>query len=63
MDINTIKVFIKDNKWPVLMGLFVYGLFLFFTFSGNRICDCVSTEKYSSNNNSRHVGVTRFYHK
>ncbi|MBC8643464.1 hypothetical protein H9W95_03305 [Flavobacterium lindanitolerans] len=32
MDINTIKVFIKDNKWPVLMGLFVYGLFYFLLF-------------------------------
>ncbi|RKS26414.1 hypothetical protein CLV94_1472 [Flavobacterium endophyticum] len=62
MDSSSIKNFIMNNKWSVLIGLFVYGLFLFFTFSGNRICDCVSTEKYSSNNNGR-VGITRFYHK
>jgi len=63
MDIYSIKNFIANNKWPVLAGILVYGLFLFFTISGNKICDCASTEKYSSNNNNGRVGVARFYHK
>lgn len=60
-----VKEFITNNKWPLLIGVAAYGMFLFFTISGNRICDCVSTEKVSSNaNNSGRVGgVSRFYHK
>ena len=58
-----IKEFFANNKWPILMGVAVYGMFLYFTISGNRICDCVSTEKTNSNTTSGRVGVSRFYHK
>ncbi|WP_177729786.1 MULTISPECIES: hypothetical protein [Flavobacterium] len=59
---DSIVSFIKNNKWSLLVALAVYLLYLQFIFSGNRICDCVATEKYGSSNGSRaHVG--RFYHK
>jgi len=57
------KDFIVNNKWPLLFGIVAFGMFLFFTISGNRICDCVSTEKYSSNTSRGHLGVARFNHK
>lgn len=58
-----IKTFFANNKWSILIGIAVYGLFLFFTFSGNQICDCVPTEKSSAQSSSSRAGVTRFYHK
>lgn len=58
-----IKSFFTNNKWALLIGVAVYGMFLFFTFSGNRICDCASTEKSNPNTTTNRVGVTRFYHK
>jgi len=60
--ILNLKNFINANKWAILIGLGVYAMFLFFTISGNQICDCVATEKSSSGTRS-HVGVNRFYHK
>ena len=55
--------FFINNKWALLVGMAVYGLFLFFTISGNQICDCATTEKSSPNSTSNRVGVSRFYHK
>jgi len=60
--ILNLKIFLITNKWAVLIGLGIYGLFLFFTLSGNQICDCVSTEKTNSGTRS-HATVNRFYHK
>ncbi len=60
--ILNLKNFIIANKSVVLLGLVVYAIFLFFTISGNQICDCVATEKSTSGTRT-HVGVTRFYHK
>lgn len=54
--------FIKNNIWPIAIGLVAYGAFLFFTYSGNRMCDCESTEKYNPNPGGR-TSVNRFYHK
>ncbi|SCY47432.1 hypothetical protein [Flavobacterium caeni] len=58
---NAIR-FIKQNVWAVLAGLVFYVTFLFFTFSGNRLCDCESTERYNPGQHSR-TSVNRFYHK
>jgi len=60
--ILNLKNFIIANKSVIFIGLVVYAMFLFFTISGNQICDCVTTEKSSPGTRS-HVGVTRFYHK
>ncbi len=56
------KQFLKYNKWALVVGLFVYLIFLWYSFTGNRFCDCTSTEKYNSKS-SNHGTANRFYHK
>ena len=53
--------FIKENYLILLIGFCFYGLFLYYTVEGNRLCDCESTENYKPT----HAGhtVNRFYHK
>lgn len=60
---NTIYKLIKNNLIAIALGLFFYLMFLYFTYSGNRICDCESTESYNPNRAGSHVAVNRFYHK
>lgn len=57
------KQFIVNNKWAIVFGLLVYTLFLGYSFTGSRICDCESTEKSNSGGSSGHSTVNRFYHK
>gem|GEM_PF-444667 len=59
---NIIK-FIKSNKWALLAGLFFYIVFLKFTFSGNRLCDCETTEKYHAAQSGSRTSINHFYHK
>lgn len=54
--------FVKENYLALLIGLFFYGIFLYYTIEGNRLCDCESTEDYKPTN-SGHSSVNRFYHK
>ena len=54
--------FIRGNIWLIVVGLVVYASFLIFTYSGNRMCDCETTEKYNPTQNGR-TSVNRFYHK
>lgn len=54
--------FVKENYLALLIGLFFYGIFLYYTVEGNRLCDCESTEDYKPTN-SGHSSVNRFYHK
>ena len=58
---RTIINFIKENIWMVIAGLVVYASFLFFTYSGNRMCDCETTDSYQPAHNR--TSVNRFYHK
>ncbi|MCC9072154.1 hypothetical protein LNQ49_11235 [Flavobacterium sp. F-65] len=53
--------FIKNNLAAVVIGLFCFIAYLYFAYSGNRICDCETTEKYSTSGNRS--SVNRFYHK
>lgn len=53
--------FIKLNYLPLLVGLFFYGIFLYYNYTGNRICDCETTENYRPNTSGR--TVNHFYHK
>ncbi|MRX39166.1 hypothetical protein GJU43_07765 [Flavobacterium sp. LC2016-23] len=53
--------FIKNNIAATLIGLFCFGVYLYFAYSGNRICDCESTESYTTAGNRS--SVNRFYHK
>ncbi|TGD57644.1 hypothetical protein [Flavobacterium humi] len=55
--------FIKSNVWAIVIGLFFYSVYLYFTFSGNRICDCEKTEKYNSSQTGRRGSINHFYHK
>ncbi len=57
-----ITKFITENYIALLIGLCFYGLFLYATVEGNRICDCESTENYKPSNTG-HSSVNRFYHK
>ena len=54
--------FIKNNYLMLLIGLFFYGLFIYYNTSGNQICDCESTENYKPNSNNRN-NINHFYHK
>jgi hypothetical protein len=57
--------FIKKNYIALGLGVISYAVYLLFTFTGNRICDCETTEKVKSGS-SRAIyrgGVNRFYHK
>lgn len=58
---NVLK-FLKENVWLIAIGLAIYASFLIFTYSGNRMCDCETTEKYHPNQGGR-SSVNRFYHK
>jgi hypothetical protein len=53
--------FIKNNLGAVAIGLFCFAAYLYFAYSGNRICDCETTEKYSSSGSRS--SVNHFYHK
>ncbi|WP_442786858.1 hypothetical protein [Flavobacterium suncheonense] len=55
-------LFIRQNKLGLALAVFFYGIFLYYTFSGNRICDCESTENYKPSSSSRGT-INRFYHK
>lgn len=55
--------FLKNNVFSIVIGLFVYTAYLFFTYSGNRICDCETTEKYSSGQTLGQRPINTFYHK
>lgn len=57
------KKFVINNKWAIVFGLFVYMLFLGYSFTGSRICDCESTEKSNTGGSRGHSTVNRFYHK
>ncbi len=59
---NKLTEFLKENYLIVLIGLFFYSLFLYYTIQGNRLCDCESTENYRPTQNG-HATVNRFYHK
>lgn len=63
ISMNNILNFIKNNVWELLAGLFFYAIFLHFTYSGNRLCDCETTEKYNSAQSGNRTTMNRFYHK
>jgi hypothetical protein len=64
MNKESIVSFIKQNYIAFAIGVFFYLVYLQFTFAGNRICDCETTEKYRpAATAGTRVGVNRFYHK
>jgi len=59
---DTVLRFIRQNKWGVLLAVLFYSMYLYFTVSGNRICDCETTENYKPTASSR-GSINHFYHK
>ncbi|THF48542.1 hypothetical protein E6C50_14765 [Flavobacterium supellecticarium] len=59
---NNVLAYIKQNKWPLLLGVIIYVVYLQFVIGGNRICDCATVEKYGTSESRTHH-VNRFYHK
>lgn len=55
--------FIKKNIFGFAIAIPVLVMFLYFTYKGNRICDCKETEKTKSGSTISRGGVNRFYHK
>ena len=57
--------FFKKNIFGFAIAIPVFIMFLYFTYKGNRICDCKSTQKFENANTSHRgsAGVHRFYHK
>lgn len=60
---ETIFTYIKQNKWPLLLGVILYAFFLKFVIEGNRICDCTTVEKYGTSNSGSRTHINRIYHK
>lgn len=59
-----IKTFIINNKFTFIIATLAFLMFLYFSYEGNRICDCQSTQKYQNGNTSRNgSSINRFYHK
>jgi len=56
-----ITTYIKNNYLILIVGMFFYILFLYFNITGNRICDCESTENYKPSTNRS--SINHFYHK
>jgi len=51
-----------NNNWASLaIGFFCFGVYMYFALAGNRICDCETTEKYSTAGSR--TSYNRFYHK
>ncbi|AWA28952.1 hypothetical protein HYN48_01990 [Flavobacterium magnum] len=55
--------FLKQNIPAIVISTFFYGLFLYFSYTGNRMCDCQSTEKYRANQNGSRISTYHYYHK
>ncbi|MET3025236.1 hypothetical protein ABXT06_01020 [Flavobacterium sp. UW10123] len=55
--------FIRNNITSLLIGLACFGVYLYFTIAGNRICDCESTENYKSTSSGSRSSYNHFYHK
>ncbi|MFP5438609.1 MAG: hypothetical protein ACLGH8_12530 [Bacteroidia bacterium] len=61
--------FFKSNAIALGIAVLVYAYYLYTAFSGGRICDCDTTEKYNGGQRAMrgsHVrtgGVHGFYHK
>ncbi|MCG2610077.1 hypothetical protein LZZ90_00995 [Flavobacterium sp. SM15] len=60
---ETVLQFIKQNRVSLILGLLFYGMYLYFTFSGNRICDCETTENYRPTTSGTRGSINHFYHK
>jgi hypothetical protein len=60
--------FFQANGIALGVAVLVYVYYLYTAFSGGRICDCDTTEKYTGGNATRGSyvrtgGVHGFYHK
>jgi hypothetical protein len=55
--------FILNNKIPILIGVLVFSAYVYNTFSGNRICDCETTEKEKPNRIKRFYNSNNYNHK
>lgn len=57
---DNLRAFARD-RWPVMLAcsLVVIG-YMYLSYTGNRFCDCQSTETYRDESTS---GRSRFYHK
>lgn len=53
--------FIKQNWIALSIGMLAYGVYIYFAFAGNRICDCETTERTAPG--ARNTTINRFYHK
>jgi hypothetical protein len=55
--------FFKKNVISIAVGLVIYFMYLYLAYAGNRICDCETTEEYSSSQSTGRGSVNHFYHK
>ncbi|WP_235894349.1 hypothetical protein [Flavobacterium zepuense] len=67
---SKITTFFKQNYIAIIIGLIFYFIYLQYTYAGNRMCGCETTEKYNASTSAYHrstyrsgAGVNRFYHK
>lgn len=54
---------LRRNIIAIAIGVFFIGLYLFFTYSGNRLCGCAPAEKYKPGTTRAGYYGNRFYHK
>ncbi|VXC02475.1 conserved hypothetical protein [Flavobacterium sp. 9AF] len=58
-----LKKYIFNNKLPIVLVIMVLAVYLFSTFSGNRICNCEKTEKEKRTRSSRIYNSNSYHHK
>ncbi|RZJ52821.1 MAG: hypothetical protein EOO44_10600 [Flavobacterium sp.] len=62
INMNKFSDFTTNNWRAIVIGLFCFGTYIYFTIAGNRICDCETTEKYRASGTAR-SSYNHFYHK
>lgn len=55
--------FLKTNILSVIIGIIVFSTYTYYTYSGDRICNCEKVEKERNNRVNRFYNSNNYNHK
>lgn len=55
--------FLKNNLLAILVGFMIFTTYTYYTFSGNRICNCEKVQKERSTRINRFYNSNNYNHK
>lgn len=55
--------FLKNNILSVIIGIIVFSTYTYYTYSGDRICNCEKVEKERNNRVNRFYNSNNYNHK